>query len=52
MLEHVSLRCSDSKASRKFYERALKPLGNFRLAFESLHRRLTCSSMVRLPERG
>ncbi len=27
MLEHVSLRCSDSKASRRFYERALKPLG-------------------------
>jgi catechol 2,3-dioxygenase-like lactoylglutathione lyase family enzyme len=27
MLEHVSLRCSDSKASRKFYERVLKPLG-------------------------
>ena len=27
MIEHVSLRCSDSKASRKFYERALKPLG-------------------------
>ena len=27
MLEHVSLRCSDAKASRKFYERALKPLG-------------------------
>lgn len=27
MLEHVSLRCSDSKASRRFYERALEPLG-------------------------
>jgi catechol 2,3-dioxygenase-like lactoylglutathione lyase family enzyme len=27
MIEHVSLRCSDSKASRKFYERVLKPLG-------------------------
>jgi catechol 2,3-dioxygenase-like lactoylglutathione lyase family enzyme len=27
MLEHVSLRCSDSKASQRFYERALKPLG-------------------------
>ncbi len=27
MLEHVSLRCSDSKASRRFYERILKPLG-------------------------
>ncbi len=27
MIEHVSLRCSDSKASRRFYERALKPLG-------------------------
>jgi len=27
MLEHVSLRCSDSKASRSFYERVLKPLG-------------------------
>ena len=27
MLEHVSLRCSDAKASRRFYERALKPLG-------------------------
>jgi len=27
MLEHVSLRCSDSEASRKFYERVLKPLG-------------------------
>ncbi len=27
MIEHVSLRCSDPKASRRFYERALKPLG-------------------------
>lgn len=27
MIEHVSLRCSDSKKSRKFYERALEPLG-------------------------
>jgi catechol 2,3-dioxygenase-like lactoylglutathione lyase family enzyme len=27
MIEHVSVRCSDSKRSRKFYERALKPLG-------------------------
>jgi catechol 2,3-dioxygenase-like lactoylglutathione lyase family enzyme len=27
MIEHVSLRCSDSKASRRFYERVLKPLG-------------------------
>jgi catechol 2,3-dioxygenase-like lactoylglutathione lyase family enzyme len=27
MLEHVSLRCSDSKATRRFYERVLKPLG-------------------------
>jgi catechol 2,3-dioxygenase-like lactoylglutathione lyase family enzyme len=27
MIEHVSLRCSDSKGSRRFYERALKPLG-------------------------
>ncbi len=27
MLEHVSLRCSDSKASRAFYERVLAPLG-------------------------
>ena len=27
MIEHVSLRCGDSKASRRFYERALKPLG-------------------------
>ena len=27
MIEHVSLRCKDSKASRKFYERTLKPLG-------------------------
>lgn len=27
MIEHVSLRCSDSKRSRKFYEHLLKPLG-------------------------
>ena len=27
MLEHVSLRCSDSKASRRFYEWVLRPLG-------------------------
>jgi catechol 2,3-dioxygenase-like lactoylglutathione lyase family enzyme len=27
MIEHVSLRCRDSKKSRKFYERALEPLG-------------------------
>lgn len=27
MIEHVSLRCSDSKKSRRFYESALKPLG-------------------------
>jgi catechol 2,3-dioxygenase-like lactoylglutathione lyase family enzyme len=27
VIEHVSLRTSDSKASRRFYERALKPLG-------------------------
>jgi catechol 2,3-dioxygenase-like lactoylglutathione lyase family enzyme len=27
MVEHVSLRCSDSQASRTFYERALEPLG-------------------------
>lgn len=27
MLEHVSLRCRDAKASRKFYERVLRPLG-------------------------
>lgn len=27
MIEHVSLRCSDSKASRRFYERVLEPLG-------------------------
>ncbi len=27
MIEHVSVRCSDPKASRRFYERALKPLG-------------------------
>ena len=27
MLEHISLRCRDARASRKFYERALAPLG-------------------------
>ena len=27
MIEHVSLRCKDSKKSRKFYEKALAPLG-------------------------
>jgi len=27
MLEHVSLRCRNARASRKFYERALAPLG-------------------------
>ncbi len=27
MIEHVSLRCSDSRASRRFYEKALAPLG-------------------------
>jgi len=27
MIEHISLRCSDSKASRRFYQRALAPLG-------------------------
>ena len=27
MIEHVSLRCSDATASRRFYERALQPLG-------------------------
>ncbi len=27
MIEHVSLRCKDSKKSRRFYEKALKPLG-------------------------
>jgi catechol 2,3-dioxygenase-like lactoylglutathione lyase family enzyme len=27
MIEHISLRCRDSRASRKFYERALAPLG-------------------------
>jgi catechol 2,3-dioxygenase-like lactoylglutathione lyase family enzyme len=27
MIEHVSLRCSSSKKSRRFYEAALKPLG-------------------------
>jgi catechol 2,3-dioxygenase-like lactoylglutathione lyase family enzyme len=27
MIEHVSLRCSDAKKSRRFYQSALKPLG-------------------------
>ena len=27
MIEHVSLRCKDSKKSRRFYEKALAPLG-------------------------
>lgn len=27
MIEHISLRCSDSRASRRFYQKALKPLG-------------------------
>ncbi len=27
MIEHVSVRCSDSRRSRKFYERVLEPLG-------------------------
>jgi catechol 2,3-dioxygenase-like lactoylglutathione lyase family enzyme len=27
MIEHISLRCSDARASRKFYEKALAPLG-------------------------
>jgi catechol 2,3-dioxygenase-like lactoylglutathione lyase family enzyme len=27
MIEHVSLRCRSAKKSRKFYERALEPLG-------------------------
>jgi catechol 2,3-dioxygenase-like lactoylglutathione lyase family enzyme len=27
MIEHISLRCSDSRASRRFYEKALGPLG-------------------------
>jgi catechol 2,3-dioxygenase-like lactoylglutathione lyase family enzyme len=27
MIEHVSLRCSDAKESRRFYERVLGPLG-------------------------
>jgi catechol 2,3-dioxygenase-like lactoylglutathione lyase family enzyme len=27
MIEHVSLRCSDAKESRTFYERILEPLG-------------------------
>ena len=33
MIEHVSLRCSDSKTSRRFYERALKPLGRHRAVY-------------------
>jgi catechol 2,3-dioxygenase-like lactoylglutathione lyase family enzyme len=27
MIEHVSVRCSEPKQSRRFYERVLKPLG-------------------------
>jgi catechol 2,3-dioxygenase-like lactoylglutathione lyase family enzyme len=27
MIEHISLRCSDSKRSRSFYQKALRPLG-------------------------
>jgi len=27
MIEHISLRCRDARASRKFYEQALAPLG-------------------------
>ena len=27
MIEHVSLRCKDPRASRKFYQKALAPLG-------------------------
>jgi len=27
MIEHISLRCSDARASRDFYEHALAPLG-------------------------
>ena len=27
MIEHISLRCRDSGASRRFYEKALAPLG-------------------------
>jgi catechol 2,3-dioxygenase-like lactoylglutathione lyase family enzyme len=27
MIEHVSLRCRNSRASRRFYEKALAPLG-------------------------
>jgi catechol 2,3-dioxygenase-like lactoylglutathione lyase family enzyme len=27
MIEHVSVRCSEPKRSRRFYERVLKPLG-------------------------
>ena len=27
MIEHISLRCSNSRTSRRFYEKALAPLG-------------------------
>ena len=27
MIEHISLRCRDARASRRFYEKALGPLG-------------------------
>jgi catechol 2,3-dioxygenase-like lactoylglutathione lyase family enzyme len=27
MIEHISLRCSDARASRRFYQKALRPLG-------------------------
>src|SRR4051812_31635899 len=27
MIEHISLRCSDSRKSRRFYQKALQPLG-------------------------
>ena len=27
MIEHISLRCSDSRASRRFYQKALLPIG-------------------------
>ncbi|HTO97828.1 MAG TPA: VOC family protein [Myxococcales bacterium] len=27
MIEHISLRCRDSRASRRFYDKALGPLG-------------------------
>ena len=27
MIEHISLRCRNSRSSRKFYEKALAPLG-------------------------